>query len=349
MSWYIDEGPDSDVIISSRVRLARNLEKIPFPHRLSREAAHDVATQITQAFVDPDQKAGTEYLVLDLDDLNQEDQMALVEKRLISEDLIQKNYWHRVLISRDEAISIMINEEDHIRIQSMQAGLNLEAAYAGALKPALALERCLPVAYDQNYGFLTACPTNTGTGMRSSVMAHLPGLTIAGAMRPVAESLSKMGFVVRGIYGEHSKSQGNLYQISNQLTLGMREEDLISDLKQMLQQLIEQERNNRTLLYDQKPAVIENKVMRAYGLLKHARLMPTEEALILLSDLRLGQALGLISQVSRRKINQIQAAIGPASVQKMAGRLMNPEERDEARASIIRDLLSQDMTSAENE
>ena len=339
MTWYIDQGPDSDVIISSRVRLARNLEHTPFPHRLDQQTSKETAVTITDAFFADDQNRRSQFLVLDLNELSEEDQMSLVEKRLISEDLTHKNNWHRVIISRDESISIMINEEDHIRIQSMQAGQNLETAYEAAAETALVFEKNLSIAYSDVYGFLTACPTNTGTGMRSSVMAHLPGLTIAGAMRPVAESLSKMGFVVRGLYGEHSKSQGNLYQISNQLTLGISEENLISDLKKMLQQLIEQERNNRKTLYEQQPAMIENKVMRAYGTLKFARLMPTEEAMSLLSDVRFGQSIGLLKTVSTKDLNQIQASIGPASIQKVHGELMSPEKRDYARAKIIRDLL----------
>ncbi len=339
MTWYIDEGPDSDVIISSRVRLARNLEGTPFPHRLDQQRSKKIALEITNAFFADDAARRSQFLTLDLNELSQEDQMSLVEKRLISEDLVHKDNWHRAIISRDESISIMINEEDHIRIQSMRAGQNLENAYEAAAETASVFEERLPIAYSDEFGFLTACPTNTGTGMRSSVMAHLPGLTIAGAMRPVAESLSKMGFVVRGMYGEHSKSQGDLYQISNQLTLGISETDLISDLKRMLQQLIEQERNNRVTLYDQQPDMIENKVMRAYGILRFARLMTTEEALSLLSDVRFGQSIGLLKTVSRRDLNQIQSAIGPASIQKAHGRLMTPEERDRERAKIIRDLL----------
>ena len=339
MTWYIDAGPESDVILSSRVRLARNLENYSFPHRLNPQQAKSAADDIVKAFFQDDPQRRKAFLLVDLDELSPEDQLSLVEKRLISEDLTQKGPGHRAIISRDESVSIMINEEDHIRIQSMQAGLNLESAYKAAADSAIMLEERLPIAYSDTYGFLTACPTNTGTGMRSSVMAHLPALTMSGVMRPVIESLAKMGFVVRGLYGEHSKSQGSLYQISNQLTLGTSEDDLISDLKRMLQQLIEQERHNRKVLYEQDPVVIENKVMRAYGLLRHARLMPTEEAVSLLSDLRLGLSLELFDNVTLKDINQIQAAIGPASIQKAHGRLMSPAERDHARASVIRDLL----------
>jgi protein arginine kinase len=339
MSWYIDQGPESDIILTSRVRLARNLDHYPFPHRMDGQQARQAADEIIEAFFRGDQERRRNYLTLELDLLSEEDQQALAEKRLISPDLARQGLQHRVLISRDEAVSIMINEEDHIRIQSMQPGLNLEAAYAAAAAVALILEGSLSLAYSENYGFLTACPTNTGTGMRASVMAHLPGLALSGRIKDVVESLNKMGFAVRGHYGEHSKSQGHLFQISNQLTLGITEDDLINDLKRMLQQLIDQERQIRREIYRQQPVILEDKIMRAYGALRQARLMTTEEAATLLSDLRFGLALGLLPQVSETDLNRIQAAIGPASIQKTLGKPMPPDERDNARASIIRDLL----------
>lgn len=339
MTWYIDQGPESDVIISSRIRLARDLDHYPFPHRMDSQQARQAADEITDAFFGGDKERKRAYLLLELDSLSEEDQQALAEKRLISADLAGKGTARRVIISRDEAVSIMINEEDHIRIQSMQAGFNLEAAYEAAAAAALILEGSLSLAYSENYGFLTACPTNTGTGMRASVMAHLPGLTMSGRIKDVIESLSKMGFAVRGNYGEHSKAQGNLFQISNQLTLGLTEDDLINDLKRMLQQLIEQERKVRREFYRQQPVLIEDKVLRAYGLLSNARIMTSEEAVSLLSNLRLGVALGLLPQISEADLNRIQASIGPASIQKARGRPMAPEDRDIARATIIHDIL----------
>jgi len=341
MTWYIDEGPESDIILTSRVRLARDLDHYPFPHRMDNQQAKQAADEIVEAFIGGDKERKRAYLTLEIDSLSEEDQQALAEKRLISPDLARKGQHRRVIISRDEAISIMINEEDHIRIQSMQAGLNLEAAHDAAAGAALILENSLALAYSEKYGFLTACPTNTGTGMRVSVMAHLPGLTMSGRIKDVIESLTKMGFAVRGQYGEHSKSQGHQYQISNQLTLGITEDDLINDLKRMLQQLIEQERKIRQEIYRQQPLALEDKIMRAYGVLRFARQIPTEEAVALLSDLRLGHSLGLLPQVSRADINRIMASIGPASIQKAKGRQMPPDERDVERANIIRDLLKE--------
>ncbi len=344
MTWYIDQGPNSDVIISSRVRLARNLDNYPFPHRMTGSQTRDAATEITTAFYHDDEGRKSNYLFMDLDTLSNEDKQALAEKRLISTDLAGKGADRRVIISRNEAVSIMINEEDHIRIQSMQPGLNLEAAHQAAAAEALILESRLPMAYSEKYGFLTACPTNTGTGMRASVMAHLPGLSLCSRIKNVVEGLNKMGFAVRGNYGEHSKAQGLLFQISNQLTLGLTEEDLINDLKRMLMQLIEQERNVRRELYEQQPALLEDKIMRAYGILSNARMMTNEEAVTLLSSLRLGLALGLLPQLTASDVNRILSAIGPASIQKAGGRPMTPEERDRARAAVIREIINKTET-----
>jgi len=339
MTWYIDQGPESDVIITSRVRLARNLDHFPFPHRMNSQQSCQAADEIVAAFYRGDQERKQNYLMVDLDSLSEEDQQALAEKRLISPDLAHKGKNRRVIISRDEGVSIMVNEEDHIRIQSMQPGLNLEAAYQAAAAAALILEQSLSMAYSEKYGFLTACPTNTGTGMRASVMTHLPGLVMSGRIKNVIEGLNKMGFAVRGIYGEHSKSQGHLIQVSNQLTLGLTEDDLINDLKRMLQQLIEQERKIRREIYRQQPVTLEDKIMRSYGILQNARLMPSEEAASLLSDIRFGLSLGLLPHVAHSDVNRILALIGPASIQKAKGKLMTPEERDSARATIIRELL----------
>lgn len=339
MTWYIDQGPDSDVIVSSRIRLARNLEQFPFPQRMDDHQARLAADEIIKSFYGREEEQRRQYLTVDLDSLSEVDRMALAEKHLISEDLARTGRNHRVIISRDEGLAIMINEEDHIRIQSMQAGLNLDGAFQAATKAALLLEERLTLAYNETYGFLTACPTNTGTGLRASAMAHLPGLVMTGRIRTIVDSLAKMSFAVRGYHGEGSKSQGDLFQISNQLTLGLSEEDLITDLKRMLAQLIEQERKARRELYRQRAAFVEDKIMRSLGLLKYARLMPAEEAMSLISDLRLGLALGLVHGFNTADVNRLISGIGPASIQKAYGKLMSPEERDVARAQTIRSLL----------
>ncbi len=201
-------------------------------------------------------------------------------------------------------------------------------------------ESRLDIAYSDLYGFLTACPTNTGTGMRASAMAHLPGLVMTGKIRSIIDSLSKMSFAVRGYYGEGSKSQGNILQISNQLTLGLSDEDLITDLKRILGQVIEQERKARQALYRTRKLFVEDKIMRSYGILQQARLMSAEEAHELISDLRLGLSLGLIHNLNESDINRLVASLGPASIQKSLGHPMTPEERDMARAEKIRSFIN---------
>lgn len=339
MTWYIDQGPDSDVIISSRVRLARNLTMYPFPHKMDASQAKQAGEEIESAFFGDNQILRKQYLALDLDSLTDEDRMSLAEKHLISDKLAKGGSGHRLIISRDESLSIMINEEDHIRIQSMSAGLALENAYQSAAEIALLMENKLALAYNEKYGFLTACPTNTGTGMRASVMAHLPGMSMTGGLKNIVESLSKLGFAVRGYFGEGSKSQGHLYQISNQLTLGFSEDDLVSDLKRIVQQLTEQERQLRRELYRHRGVAIEDKIMRSYGILKHSRIISGEEAMSLLSDIRFGIALGLIHGVTASDINRLYAHLGPAGIQKMNGRPMSAEERDISRAEMIRQAL----------
>lgn len=339
MSWYIDQGPESDVIISSRIRLARNLSQYAFPHRMDARQAAQAADEIIHAFLGDDPKRHREFLTIDLESLGEIDRLALVEKHLVSEDLAKPGKHHRVIISRDESLSIMINEEDHIRIQAMKAGLDLEGCYTLAADASQPFEAKLGVAYSDTYGFLTACPTNTGTGMRASAMAHLPGLVMTGKIRTIVDSLGKMSFAVRGYYGEGSKSQGNVFQISNQLTLGLSEEDLITDLKRILGQLIEQERKARQALFHSRRLFVEDKVMRSYGVLQQVRLISAEEALGLISDLRLGLALGLVKGYAEADINRLVASLGPASIQKSHGQPMNPEERDAARAAAIRSLF----------
>lgn len=336
MTWYIDPGPESDVIISSRIRLARDLAEYPFPHKMDHKQAEQAAAEIEDAFFSSNSSMHAHYLSVNLEELSEEDRLALAEKHLISDQLARNGRDHRLIISKDEAIAMMINEEDHIRIQSMQAGLALEAAYQSAAELSLLLEQKLLLAYSEDYGFLTACPTNTGTGMRASVMAHLPGMSMAGSLRNIVESLSKLGFAVRGYFGEGSKSQGHIYQISNQLTLGFSEEDLISDLKRIVQQLIEQERQIRRELYKHRAAALEDKIMRSFGLLQQARIMSGEEAMNLLSDVRLGLALELIRGISTEDINRLYAILGPAGIQKINGRPMSADERDQSRATIIR-------------
>lgn len=341
MTWYIDIGPDSDVVLSSRVRLARNLCDYPFPHKLDMPTSTKALQEISQAITSYGRSINDDFIKVNMDELNEEDKQSLVEKHLISEDLTKGGINRGAMIRRDESVSIMINEEDHIRIQAMEAGLNLENAYERAKEIAIFIEQNLPIGYNEKVGFTTSCPTNTGTGLRASVMMHLPGLVMAGKIVTVMENIQKMGYSVRGYYGENSAAFGNIYQISNQITLGLNEDELISDIKKLIQQIMEQERIIRKQLYDKNPIMVEDKIYRSLGILKNARMLTTDETVKMVSDLRLGVALGIINGISEKSFNKIMATIGPASIQKANGTLMEPIQRDKARALVVRNILKE--------
>ncbi|MDD2214392.1 MAG: protein arginine kinase [Oscillospiraceae bacterium] len=339
MTWYIDRGPDSDFIISSRIRLARNVRGYRFPNRMSPEEARQFVKTAEDAFMQANRGMSSRYTVVDLNELAPEERLSLAEKRLISEDLLKHSDSCGVVISRDEALSVMLGEEDHIRIQAMAPGFDLDKAYQEASRAAAVFEERLPVAYDEQYGFLTACPTNTGTGLRASVMIHLPALTELGQIRALIENLQKLGFTVRGNYGENSQATGYLYQISNQITLGLSETDLIRDLQQTVRQVMGLESQARQRLYGANQAKTEDRIYRALGTLSYARLISSEEALRLLSDLRLGVETGVLPQLKPEEVNRLTISIGPGTIQKAAGEPLDTTSRDRLRARLIRETL----------
>ena len=330
-SWLeagIDEGP----VISSRIRLARNLEEYSFPGWASEEENHAVWKQVVDIFQEMD-KPVLNWGMLDTAPLDKE---ILFERHLISRELAQQNDSCGVFVTPDECLSIMVNEEDHIRIQSLQPGLNL----TGAWKEADAIDDCLEgkltYAFSPKLGYLTSCPSNVGTGMRASVMLHLPGLVLMEEMDPVINGISKIGLAVRGMWGEGSEAAGNMFQVSNQITLGRREDQIISHLEQIVMELIEHENNARARLMNERSLVMEDLVSRAFGILSNARLITSGEALNLLSTLRLGLDLGMLDQFSRRELDTLFISIQPAHLQKLEGRELEPEARDVVRAEMLR-------------
>lgn len=339
MTWYIASGPDSDFIVSSRVRLARNLRGQLFPNRMTSEQARKLASDVSERFFSANGYMHERFLDVNLSDLGPEERLSLVERRLISDDLL-KHSGGRAIISRDESASIMINEEDHIRIQAMAPGFDVRGAYEEAVEIAKVFEEQLPIAYDRQYGFLTACPTNTGTGLRASVMMHLPGITERGQIRGLAENLQKLGFTVRGNYGENSAASGYLYQISNQITLGLSEEDLISDLEKAVTQTMELEREARKAIYEAHPLQTEDKIYRALAILQSARILTSEEALKLISDVRLGVELKIVPGITPEHLNRLQINIGPGTIQKAAGHSLDTLDRDRFRANLCRQYIS---------
>ncbi len=340
--WMEGAGPYAHIVISSRIRLARNLAAYPFPHLQSPEQGREVFSRVRRALSASEvrQQLGS-FAFAALEVLSPLDRQILVEKHLISPHHAQDEGEGRGLVLRDdEAVSIMVNEEDHLRIQVLFPALQLEAAWELASQVDDALESRLDFAYDEQYGYLTCCPTNVGTGLRASVMMHLPGLVMTNQANRVFTTLAKLGFVVRGLYGEGTEAKGNLFQISNQITLGPREEEINGNLTAVSKQVIEQEELARESLQKEKSAQLKDRILRSYGILTNAYIISSEEAMDLLSNLRLGLDLGLLRNLDNRTLNELLVRTRPAFLQKMAGREMDAFNRDLMRAAIIREALA---------
>lgn len=333
-SWLeagIDEGP----VISSRIRLARNVDDYCFPGWASEEENHAVWKQTSDLFQTLEQP----FLSWNMHDTEALDKEILFERHLISQELAQQDDSCGVFVTRDECLSIMVNEEDHIRIQSLQPGLNLQGAWAAADQIDDELESKLTYAFSPKLGYLTSCPSNVGTGMRASVMLHLPALVLMEEMDPVINGISKIGLAVRGMWGEGTEAAGNMFQVSNQITLGRREDEIIAHLEQIVLELIEHENNARIRLMNERSIVVQDHVSRAFGILSNAKLMTSGEALNLLSTLRLGLDLGMLTQFSRRELDMMFISIQPAHLQKLETQGLEPEERDVVRARMLRDFM----------
>lgn len=336
MSWYLDKGPENDVVLSSRVRLARNLKKYPFPSKMTEELAEKVTLEIKETILEGNSYFSKECSYIALNQLMDIDKVALLEKHLISVDLIKNSQQGGVLLSKDESLSIMVNEEDHVRIQSILPGMQLGQAWEFADKVDNFLEEKIEYAYNENLGYLTSCPTNVGTGMRASVMVHLPALSMIGYINGLLSTVGKLGLAVRGTYGEGSQSVGNLYQISNQVTLGQSEDDILSNISSVIAQITEQERMARNKVLKESGIQLEDKIFRSYGIFANARLLMANECMNLLSDIKLGLDLGMINNITQKDINELMIITQPACLQKMAGRILDDEERDMKRAEVVR-------------
>ena len=337
--WYIEKGPESDVVMSSRVRLARNFKDYPFPFRMDRTQGANVLARAKDAILSSNSAIAKDFLFVDIKNLNSIDRQAMVERHLISPDLAESQGESGALVSKDEKISIMINEEDHLRMQCMFPGMQLESAWELCNRIDTLMEERVDFAFDSKYGYLTCCPTNVGTGIRASTMLHLPALIMTGYIKNILEACGKLGIAIRGIYGENSDASGNLFQISNQVTLGLSEEEVITNITNIVFQIIEQERTLRRELHKQNPFRFEDKVYRSLGIFASARIMSSEESFKLLSDVRLGVDMGIIKDVKIEALNEIMLLIQPASLQKVAGKPLSIAERDIKRADLIRQKL----------
>ncbi|TYP48158.1 protein arginine kinase [Thermosediminibacter litoriperuensis] len=337
IGWINSTGPDSDIVISSRVRLARNLKDVPFPHLLNGSQAKEVVKRVYDAFTSNSVLAKDARLYL-MGDLSETEKNLLVEMHFISPDLAREDKG-AVIISSDRRISIMINEEDHLRIQCVFSGLDPQEAYELASRVDDVLEEQLDIAFDERLGYLTACPTNVGTGIRVSVMLHLPVLTMLRQVDRMFSTIAQLGLVVRGLYGEGTEAWGNLYQISNQITLGKSEEDIIQNLMSVAGQIIASERQARRNLKGEDRLRLEDKISRSYGILTNSRLLTTQEAMGYISDVRLGVDLGIIKNLKPEDLNNLFITAGPSYIQEVFKKDMTPLERDLNRANFLRGKL----------
>jgi protein arginine kinase len=319
---WLESGPAEGPVISSRIRLARNLRDTAFPGWASREVRNRVWNEVLLAFdAVPDNKG---FMRWRMDELSALDRELLFERHLISRELAERQTGGGVFVNNDECRAVMVNEEDHIRLQSLQPGLNLQKAWDVADELDNALEQSLSYAFSSKLGYLTACPSNVGTGLRASVMLHLPGLVLTEEIKPVINAVSKIGLAVRGLWGEGSEASGHMFQISNQITLGRPESEIIANLEQIVLEVIEHEKNARLRLMSKQEIRLHDHVGRAYGILANAALMTTGEALDLLSALRMGVDLGLLPNMNRREIDQLFIRIQPAHLQQEAGSALSP-------------------------
>lgn len=330
-SWYNETSPENDIVVSTRIRLARNLSGIPFPSRMTLAQLEELKARAKKTISESNTPFAKSLKYIDMDAVPEIEKGAMVERHVISPEFAAKSQGRAIILSSDESISIMIGEEDHIRIQVVLGGLQLEKAYDIAERLDALLYDSLHFAFDDDLGFLTECPTNLGTGLRASVMLHLPICESMGEITSLSENVGKIGFTVRGMYGEGSRSAASLYQISNQITLGISEKNAIDNLKIITTKLIEKEQNFRKGL---DRTSLDDTVYRALGTLKGCRIINGKEMMSLLSQIKLGVSMGILSN----DINPFGALIEnqPYMLMRKYGE-MPPEERDIRRASDLRE------------
>ncbi len=332
--WYIGAGEQSDIVVSTRIRLARNIEEYPFPNKLNTKTRMELNNVIKEA-VESDNKYNLRFI--EMRTLARFEAASMAERHIISPEFASDLDGRALMLSPEEDISIMLNEEDHIRLQVMKSGFALDEAYFVANEIDDMLGAKFNFAFDERIGFLTQCPTNLGTGMRASVMLHLPALTLSGQIHKLINTISKLGLTFRGAFGEGTNAVGDMYQLSNQITLGISEEFAIKNLKAITLQLCAQERSAREEML--KDVGTEDKIFRAYGLLKWARLLSTKELMENLSYVRLGSVTGKIN-IPIEAVNELMVSMQPATINARAGQKLEATERDTVRATEVRSKLN---------
>jgi protein arginine kinase len=335
--WLRANGPESDIVISSRIRLARNLSSFPFTNRSNThqktEIEHYLKSRLEKMEFIP------KFSYINLIGVSALDRQLLVERQLVSRELANSEGPRGVAFAPNEIISVMVNEEDHVRLQVIRSGFALDEAWQDADRLDDRLEERVPYAFSEELGYLTACPTNVGTGLRASVMLHLPALVIVKQIEKVFRALQKINLAVRGLYGEGSRASGDFYQISNQVTLGKSETTIINDIRDVIPNIIAYERQARQTLTRENRQFVQDKVARAFGTLKSATMMTSEETMDLLSSVRLGVNLNLIDDITISEVNELFIHTQPAHLQKILGKELDSEERNSERARFLRNRL----------
>ena len=338
-SWLQGTGPDADIVVSSRIRLARNLARFPFVSRADEELRGEIESLLRDEVMGLPTASHFHYL--DVEQLEQIDRQFLVERQLISREHAESSGSRGVAISDEEHISLMINEEDHLRIQVLQSGLSLDGCWDLIQEIDDQLEASLTFAFSERLGYLTACPTNVGTGIRVSVLLHLPALVLTKEINKAFNALQKINLAVRGLYGEGSQAMGDFYQISNQITLGKSEQQLIDGLKDVIPNIIRYERKVRDELVKKNRGELHDQISRAYGILQNAQTISSEETMQRLSSVRMGINLELIDDLGIPAVNELLIHTQPAHLQKLYNSTLEVRERNEARAKFLRRRLAE--------
>ena len=335
---WLQPGQGGGIVVSSRIRLARNLKGAAFPGWAGEEECERIWREVEPQLGALSQlRPGVAIAMPELDEL---DRQILFERHLISREQAEKGRGSGIVMRQDEGLSVMVNEEDHLRLQAMRPGLDLRGTWQVIDALDTAIEQRVPYAFSNQLGYLTACPTNVGTGLRASVMLHLPGLVLMNEINPIVKGMGKIGLAVRGLWGEGTEATGHMFQISNQITLGEKEEDIVASIEQIVQEIIEHEKNARQRLLEKRDPVLRDHVGRAFGILSHAHILSSKEALDLLSGLRLGIDLGILKSPDRRVVDELLLITQPGHLQKAEGRALKTKERDRARARCVRERLT---------
>lgn len=334
--WYEKTGEKSEIVCSTRIRFARNLKEYPFPARNTTEQKKEIAVKVKAAILSASEMMKNSFNVIELENLNKNELISLVERHTVSPNFISDLKGKELILSHDERISIMVNEEDHIRIQVIYEGLALKQALEIADRIDSLLAERLDFAFDDRLGYLTHCPTNLGTGMRASLMLHLPAMSEFGAVQMMAGNLSKLGITIRGSFGEGTKVAGCMYQLSNRITLGLSEEEAVENLESIAVQVILQEKKLRSEIL--KNILIQDKISRAAGTLKSAKILTNSECMECLSYIRLGVSEGFLKGLDLSEVNKLWAIVQPATISVYGGKEFSEKEMDLERGKLTREI-----------